>query len=396
MAKEKEKKALKRGRASFNLIGRVKLTDRTFNLNNTYDSGWTDNGMYVGIDCGEGNLVYAEMKSGFFPDRDNTIYAYSKDEKDEKGMSKSVQIAWEDRFDESLLDTISDSSFLTVGVEKDVKEKTVYKKFLTAYDAVEYLNEHLVDGMVVNVRGNLKYSQYEENVSVRKEITSIALSKAEEDSYKATFTQTLLVGKKAFGKPDKEKNVIPFDAFIVDYVGNVKVDGEKVAIKKNISFPKSFELNNEDAELSAKLIKKFFDPKKGYYNEVTVAGKFIEGGSVVTITDDDIPDDIKELIEMGAYSEEEAKSKMAVGNNNREKRMVVIKPEIVYVGDGDDRKPTIAFDPDKYEDDDLVFYEQSLVEAMGSDDSSDEVPFDETSNDDSDEDDELMKMLENM
>lgn len=168
MAKEKERKALKKGKASFNLIGRVKVTDKTFNLDNSYDSGWTDNSMYVGVDCGGGNVIYAEMRSGFFPDKDNVIRAYSKDEKDDEGKSKSVEIAWEDRLDESLYDSISDSSFLTVGVEKDVKEKTVYKKFLTAYDAVDYLNEHLEDGMIVNVKGTLGYSEYEENVSTKK------------------------------------------------------------------------------------------------------------------------------------------------------------------------------------------------------------------------------------
>ena len=48
MAKTKERKALKKGKAAFNLIGRVKVTDKTFNLDNSYDSGWTDNSMYVG------------------------------------------------------------------------------------------------------------------------------------------------------------------------------------------------------------------------------------------------------------------------------------------------------------------------------------------------------------
>ena len=140
MAKTKERKALKKGKASFNLIGRVKVTDKTFTLDNQYDSGWTDNSMYVGVDCGDGNLVYAEMRSGFFPDKENTIRAFSKDDKDENGKSKMVEIAWEDRLDETLYDSIADSAFVTVGVEKDVKDKTVYKKFLTAYDAIGYLS----------------------------------------------------------------------------------------------------------------------------------------------------------------------------------------------------------------------------------------------------------------
>ena len=394
MAKNTEKKALKKGKATFNLIGRAKVTDKTFNLDNSYDSGWTDNQMYLGVDCGNGNIVYAEMRSGFFPDKDNVIRAYDKNEKDESGKSKSVEIAWEDRFDESLLDSIADSSFLTVGVEKDVKGKTVYKKFLTAYDAVEYLNEHLEDGVVVNVKGNIGYSEYEGNVSVKKDITSIVLSKVEEEEdFKATFSQTILVDTKSVGKKDEEKGTMTLDAYVVDYVGSPKIDGEKVEIKKNVVFPRTFEVEiNENPEITAKMLQRFFKPKKkNTLNEITVTGNLVEGAAIVNITEDDIPDDIKELIAMGLYSEEEAEKKCAVGNNNREKRMIIVKPDITYVGQGDDRKPTVAFEENKYEDSDLYFYEQALNDA-GVDTETDN----EEASDDASEDDDLLKMLEGM
>lgn len=394
MAKSTEKKALKKGKATFNLIGRAKVTDKTFNLDNSYDSGWTDNQMYLGVDCGNGNIVYAEMRSGFFPDKDNVIRAYDKNEKDESGKSKSVEIAWEDRFDESLLDSIADSSFLTVGVEKDVKGKTVYKKFLTAYDAVEYLNEHLEDGIVVNVKGNIGYSEYEGNVSVKKDITSIVLSKVEEEEdFKATFSQTILVDSKSIGKKNEEKGTMTLDAYVVDYVGSPKIDGEKVEIKKNIVFPRAFEVEiNENPEITAKMLQRFFKPKKkNTLNEITVTGNLVEGAAIVNITEDDIPDDIKELIAMGLYSEEEAEKKCAVGNNNREKRMIIVKPDITYVGQGDERKPTVAFEENKYEDSDLYFYEQALNDA-GVDTETDN----EEASDDASEDDDLLKMLEGM
>ena len=394
LAKSTEKKALKKGKATFNLIGRAKVTDKTFNLDNSYDSGWTDNQMYLGVDCGNGNIVYAEMRSGFFPDKDNIIRAYDKNEKDESGKSKSVEIAWEDRFDESLLDSIADSSFLTVGVEKDVNGKTVYKKFLTAYDAVEYLNEHLEDGVVVNVKGNIGYSEYEGNVSVKKDITSIVLSKVEEEEdFKSTFSQTILVDSKSIGKKNEEKGTMTLDAYVVDYVGSPKIDGEKVEIKKNVVFPRTFEVEiNENPEITAKMLQRFFKPKKkNTLNEITVTGNLVEGAAIVNITEDDIPDDIKELIAMGLYSEEEAEKKCAIGNNNREKRMIIVKPDITYVGQGDERKPTVAFEENKYEDSDLYFYEQALNDA-GVDTETDN----EETSDDASEDDDLLKMLEGM
>ena len=396
MAKTKERKALKKGKAAFNLIGRVKVTDKTFNLDNSYDSGWTDNSMYVGVDCGNGNTVYAEMRSGFFPDKDNVIRAYSKDEKDDAGKSKSVEIAWEDRLDESLYDSISDSSFLTVGVEKDVKDKTVYKKFLTAYDAVEYLNEHLEDGMIVNVKGTIGYSEYEGNVSTKKEITSIVLSKIDDEAdFKATFSQTILVDSKSIGKKNDYKGSMELAAYVVDYVGKPKIDGEKIEVKKNVTYPKTFEVAiNENPEITAKMLQRFFKPKKGKITEITVTGNLVEGGSTVNITEDDIPDDIKELIEMGLYSEEEAEKKIAVGNGNRERRMIIVKPDITYVGTGDDRKPTVAFEDGKYDEDDLYFYEQALLDA-GAEPSSDN-DADSESEETSSEDDDLLAMLEGM
>ena len=396
MAKTKERKALKKGKAAFNLIGRVKVTDKTFNLDNSYDSGWTDNSMYVGVDCGNCNIVYAEMRSGFFPDKDNVIRAYSKDEKDDAGKSKSVEIAWEDRLDESLYDSISDSSFLTVGVEKDVKDKTVYKKFLTAYDAVEYLNEHLEDGMIVNVKGTIGYSEYEGNVSTKKEIASIVLSKIDDEAdFKATFSQTILVDSKSIGKKNDDKGTMELTAYVVDYVGKPKIDGEKIEVKKNVTYPKTFEVAiNENPEITAKMLQRFFKPKKGKITEITVTGNLVEGGSTVNITEDDIPDDIKELIEMGLYSEEEAEKKIAVGNGNRERRMIIVKPDITYVGTGDDRKPTVAFEDGKYDEDDLYFYEQALLDA-GAEPSSDD-DTDSENEETSSEDDDLLAMLEGM
>lgn len=398
MAKTKERKALKKGKATFNLIGRVKVTDKTFNLGNSYDSGWTDNSMYVGVDCGNGNTVYAEMRSGFYsdPDKESVIRAYSKDEKDDAGKSKSVEIAWEDRLDESLYDSISDSSFLTVGVEKDVKDKTVYKKFLTAYDAVEYLNEHLEDGMIVNVKGTIGYSEYEGNVSTKKEITSIVLSKIDDEAdFKATFSQTILVDSKSIGKKNDDKGTMELAAYVVDYVGKPKIDGEKIEVKKNVTYPKTFEVAiNENPEITAKMLQRFFKPKKGKITEITVTGNLVEGGSTVNITEDDIPDDIKELIEMGLYSEEEAEKKIAVGNGNRERRMIIVKPDITYVGTGDDRKPTVAFEDGKYDEDDLYFYEQALLDA-GAEPSSDDNT-DSENEETSSEDDDLLAMLEGM
>jgi hypothetical protein len=392
MAKKTDKTELKKGRATFNLIGEVKINDYTFKLDEqSQNSDWVYNAMNLGVNCGNGNIVYAEMMGGYGSERDNVVYVHGVKENESGKMiddyDNRFTIDWDDRLDEDMFELIGDNCFITIGIEKDIKDKTVTKKFLSAYDAIEYLSEHLEDGMVVNVKGNLKYSEYDGKVQVKKEITSIFLSKADsEDKYKATFTQTVLADVNSIGKLDKEKASFPIDAYVVDYVG--KIDGKQ--IKKNVAFTKTFELevDKEKPENTKKLLNKLFKPeKKNYLVEVTVEGDLIEGQSIVDITEDDIPEDIKDLIDMGAYTLEEAMAKCAgaVGGNSREKRMIIRKPSITYVGKDDDRKPVISIDKQKYLESDLVFLAQLLNNEEDEKDTS--VEFNEK--EDKEDEDEL-------
>lgn len=396
---------LKKGKASFTLIGKAKINDYTFDLDHEYDSGWTSNNMNIGIDCGDGNLVYAEMSGGYFPakyNRDNKVYVHGV-KVDDNGKNvddyeNTFTIDWDDRNDSSILETIGKGCFITVGIEKDEKGNTFYKDFLTEYDAVQYLSEHLADETVVNVKGIISYETDGEKVYIKKKINNIALSKAESDKFKATFVQTILLDDGSIGKPDKEKNTIPMSVYVVDYIGKPKINGQKIEVKKNFAIPVNMEFGiGENAELAAKQLSKFFKAKKNEIIEMTVEGNLIEGGSIVNITTDDIPDDIKELIEMGFYSEEEALAKCAVGNTSREKRMIITKPSITYIGEGDNRKPTVSRDDKKYKPADLQFF-SAYLETLDLDNPSDSND-DNTDNDVSaseNDEDEFMKMLEDL
>lgn len=396
---------LKKGKASFTLIGKAKINDYTFDLDHEYDSGWTSNNMNIGIDCGDGNVVYAEMSGGYFPakyNRDNKVYVHGV-KVDDNGKNvddyeNTFTIDWDDRNDSSILETIGKGCFITVGIEKDEKGNTFYKDFLTEYDAVQYLSEHLTDETVVNVKGVIAYETDGEKVYIKKKINNIALSKAESDKFKATFVQTILLDDGSIGKPDKEKNTIPMSVYVVDYIGKPKINGQKIEVKKNFAIPVNMEFGiGENAELAVKQLSKFFKAKKNEIIEMTVEGNLIEGGSIVNITTDDIPDDIKELIEMGFYSEEEALVKCAVGNTSREKRMIITKPSITYIGEGDNRKPTVSRDDKKYKPADLQFFSAylSTLDLDNSSDNNDNGANDDTDSSGNDED-AFMKMLERL
>lgn len=355
MAK-REKKALEKKNwvSSFMLIGEAKINDYTYKIDEkSTKSDWIYNSLNLGVFCGEkSGTVYAELMGGYGAERDNVIYVHGKTDDGKDDFENKFTIDWDDREDKDILETIGDLCFYTVGLEKDKNDKVFYKRFLTPYDMIAYIKEHLEDGMVVNVKGNLKYSMYNGNTQCKKEITSVVLSKAEGiDKYCAKFTQTMLLDKDCIGKPDKATGIMPITAKVLDYVKEWK---GKV-VKCFVPYVKDFEyeLDLNDPDKSKLAVNKLFKVSKGV-TEITFEGELIEGGATITATIDDIPDDIKDLISYGIYTEEEALAKCSV-SSGREKRMVIRKPLIKMVGDDNEsKKPVIQKFERKYEDEDLV------------------------------------------
>lgn len=379
-----EKKVIKKSDwvSNFNLVGVPKISeDYTFKIDEKSEkSQWVYNSMNIGIDCGERHgVVYAEMMGGYSEENENKIYAYGKKDDNSTDFENQVTVDWDDRFDEDVIEKVGDLSFITVGLEKTDKGKTFYKKFLSAYDAIAYVKEHLTEDMVVNVKGNLKYSSYNDNVQVRKNITSIVLSSADDPSkYKATFTQSVLIDKDSASLKniDKDKGVMFVDTRVLDYVKEIN----GIEVKGQYPYKKQFEfaMNFENEKQCKTIYEKLFKVKKDV-TQVTFEGDFVEGGAVVTATWDDIPDDIKDFVEMGVYTKEEALAK-CTANGSRERRMVLKKPMIKLVGD--DKVPVVQKFEERFTEDDL--YMDYLYK--NKDTNNDKPPFDteeESSSDDS-------------
>ena len=363
--------------SNFTLIGKPVISDYTFKIDEKSEkSNWIYNAMNLGIDCGEAyGTVYAECMAGYGADSENKIYAQGEDENGNDDFSKKIEVSWDDRFDEDVLEEIGSLSFITVGLEKTSEGKTFYKNFLSAYDAIAYIKEHLSEDMVVNVKGNLKYSTYNDTVQVRKNITSIVLSKVDDSSkYAARFIQTILIDKDSASLKsiDKDKGVMYVDAKVLDYLKEYNGIEVKGQFPYNKKFEFAMDFSNEAA--CKKIMDKLFKVKKGV-TQITFEGEFIEGGAVVTATWDDLPDDIKDLVEMGVYTEEEALAK-CTANGGRERRMVLKKPQIKLVGD--DKVPVIQKFEERYTDDDLyldyLYKNNDTAEHPAGND--DEPPFD--------------------
>lgn len=355
--------------ANFNLVGTPRINEYTFKIDEkSQNSSWIYNALNLGIDCGEKHgVIYAEMMGGYSPEKQSVIYAHGKKEDGSDDFDARIEVAWEDRFDEGIIEKIGDLCFITVGIEKTDKGKTFYKKFLSEYDAIAYVKEHITEDMVLNIRGNLKYSDYQDKTQMRKNITNIALSKVDDPSkYYAHFTQSILIDSESASLKndniDKEKGVMYVDAVVLDYLK--EKDG--VEIKGQYPFRKQFEFGMDFTNQAQckTIVEKLFKVKKGW-TQITFEGDFIEGGAVVAITIDDIPDDIRDLVNAGIYTEEDA-LKACTANGNRERRMVLKRPYIKMVGDDKEKTPVVQKFEERYEEDELF---ADIVKA-------EDVPFD--------------------
>ena len=370
MAKKERKELNKEEWTSrFTLVGEAVVNEFTCKIDQTSDkSDWVWNQINLNVDCGEKyGKVGCELMNGYGSDRDNVIYVHGKKDDGTDDFKNSYTIDWEDRFDEDILKDIGNLCYIRVGLEKTDKDKTFYKDFLTGYDAIAYINEHLENGTVIKVDGQLRYSVYNGEIQCKKEITSLVLSSATPDKYRATFTQTMLLDDESCTKEslDKDASVLLVDAYILekfkeyngwDLTENGKVKGGKfVPLKKRFEFPVDLTTEAGKKKISAVLASdKMFKVKKDTVTQITFEGEFVESGATVQVTLDDVPDDIKELIDIGVYTEEEA-LKACADSGSRERRMIILKPYTKKVGDEDNKTTVIAYTKEKYSTDDLIF-----------------------------------------
>lgn len=388
MAKSKKVITKKDWIASFNLVGEAKLNDYTYKIDEKSEkSSWIYNSLNLGVYCGEKyGTVYASMMGGYSEEKAGVIFAHGKKEDGSDDFENQIQVAWEDRFDDDILESLGDMCFITIGLEQTNKNKVFYKKFLSEYDAIAYIQEHLEEGMVLNVRGNIRYSLYQERVQMQKNINNIVLSKVDDAAkYKATFVQTVLLNKDSASlkkeQIDKDKGVLYVSTRILDYLKEFN----GIEVKGQYPFQKEFEFemdfNNE--KICKMIMEKVFKVKKDVM-QITFEGEFISGGAVVTATWDDVPDDIKDLVECGIYTKEEALQRCST-NGNREDRMILRKPHTRLVGD--EKKPMVQKFEQRFTEDDLTL--DYLVQEAPADGfinvpEGEELPFDDDKKDDAD------------
>lgn len=367
--------------SSFKLIGKAKINDNSFKIDEVSQSGWCYNNLNLGVDCGEKyGITYANMMGGYSQVKDNVIYVHGKKEDGTEDWENIFTINWDDRLDEEILDTLGDMCFIKVGLENTENGKLYTQKFLAAYDAINYIKEHLTNDTVINVQGNLKYNFYQGNVTMQRDIRSIFLSKAEPENFKASFAQSILIDNDSINlKEDVDTNrkCVSVHARVLDYVKELNGN----TIKGQYPLPFTFEYEYESEEIFKKIYKLLFKVKKNI-RQINFEGDFINTGATVQATMDDVTDDVKALIAMGLYTEEEILTKYAA-QGGIERRYVLTRPIVRIEGDAENKQTVPQIFDDRYTEEDLIINFSS-----NSDSNSDSDMWDTSAilNDDDDDD----------
>lgn len=354
-AKKELLNELKGGIASVRLVGKAIVGKDTFpGAQQKEGKTWKHVRSSFGVASGEGNINYVQIDGGYKTDKP-ILYLLDTD-------FKPMQIDWEDRFNEEIIETVSQNRKLTAQIKKDENGKVIKKEFLSEIDLEEYLKENLENGMEVIVQADVEYSEWEEKQYTNYKIRSIYLNEPRKKNgvdiparpHEATLRQTYLLNdyslEKGWAKELEKNGSVMVNAFVPEYVSTVNINGEYVEVKETWAFPRRFKvqlpekISEEKLPKLMALYKKLFFVKKDTVREISLVMKLNEGyeessGEV------EITPEMQELIDCGIMTEEEVMQDITI-RGDKVSEVIFVKPGFKK-SDGEKGK-VLAIDDEKY------------------------------------------------
>lgn len=358
-------------RNTFVFEGHAIVGDNTFTINKTNEAGsWVYNSINIGIDCGDDGINYANMMGGYNPKGGSYISIQKLDE-DGKILPKeeNINVNWDDRlsFNIEAEENINKASFIDISVEKDSNGKNISKMFITPYDAIEYLKEHLVDKMPIVVRGHIEYRLNNSDEWVASHIIDNISTKNEEFLQpKTALNLMVLVDKDTLGKPNLEEKNVPLYVKTAYYVNKMN----KVTYKQACAVPLKILFDMNSIDLNNKEDKKKFEygvnnyfkvEKKDFTNEVLFRCHYSGGVKKTEIKLEDLPKEIREGIEAGFINQDQVMGTMAIQGPSTKDIIfdqVMTRVETVTSPDGSEYTvPKVVIEKEKYKNTEIILFD---------------------------------------
>jgi hypothetical protein len=335
----------------FDVVGEIIIDAKTFTLGQPgkNNQNWIQNIFNPKIEADNGKSMYMRFSSGYDAVKGKTIYARSKSE-------TNLEVAFGDRNNENIVSLIDEKSFIRVGIAKElVKDEATgkefkqwtYKNFLDTFDVVAFLQQvmPLASKQKVRITGTVKFSTYNGEVQRNYDIQSIYLLNGNEDEGKEMqpkleFTQNVLLTKGCVvNELDQENGVATINALVM-----IK---EKKEFK---TVPVKFLMKPHDEksrETYKKLIPMLFEVAEDKVRKIALECIFEVGYVSGSVNEEDLPQEAKELLDMGLYSMEEVMKMYAV--RERVDNLLIKRPKMKIV----DGKPSVEMNDTEYLPSDL-------------------------------------------
>lgn len=371
LTKDNKQEQLKHGISNVTLSGRVHMNPERFSIDMISEAtGYKYSRASFGVECGDGNIVYVEVMGGFYPDKPQ-LKLFGKE-------GEMFEVDFKDRLDDSVIDNVASYSLKRGALERDANNKNITTKMVHDYDMVQYLKDHLVDGMHVVVKGGFDVSEYQGESQRKVTMSSIFLAYPKKPEYEkdaegkdiipeptldvegneikpepqynefAEFKQTMLITnseKVKISKDELEKGKINVPVFMAGYAK--EVNGK--LWKKQYPFAQQLTLtfdSEEEAQKKLKIANMLFVVPQGKVRELVVLGRIVEGTDSRQVKKEDVElaPDVKQMLEYGLITMEEVMSTVTV-NASRVREIQFSMPDMV---DDDKGRRKLALDDEKY------------------------------------------------
>lgn len=328
-------KQLKTTVGYFDVVGDVVIDAKTITLNQPgkNNPNWIQNIFNPKIEANDGKSMFMRFSGGYDAVKGKTIYATNTSD-------GQMEIPFADRNNPNLLTAVKENSFIRVGISKEMKKDEatgkeykvwVYKNFLDMFDVVQFLQQALpiTSKQKLHIKGKIKFSTYNGEVQRNYDVQTIYLLNGNEDEGKEMqpkleFTQTVLL-KAGCADVSKlqEEGLATINTLIL-----VK---EKKEYK---TIPVKFLMKAKDEKQKGtytKLIESYFNVPEDKVRKMSLQCLFEVGYVAGNITEAELPDEAKELIELEVYSLEEVMKMYA--NKERVDNLLIKRPVMKVVNE---------------------------------------------------------------
>lgn len=335
---------------NFNVTGYITVDDKTFEINKAgkNNPNWIMNVFNPKIESLDGKSMFMRFQDGFDNVKGKQIYALIK------GTRDTMKVNFADRNNQTIIEQLDEKSFIKIGLRKEkVKneetgkeyDQWVFNQFLSTYDAIKFLSEYFPIGhkFKVRIRGRQKFNLYNGEVSRNYDIQTIyLLDEMDNSECEFSFTQNVLL----------TDDCVVMDKWETEGIATINT---KVYQKKKkdeyevLNVPMIIRGDTEEKKATyTRVIDKFFKVDEGKIRRINIDGLYNSGYIVGNVTEEDLPDEAKELIEDGLYSKEEVMKMYA--SKERVDEMLIKRPHMKKIND----KPSVDYDDTEFTPEDLV------------------------------------------